>query len=319
MHKRRMLETLIRQPSQRVCSPSHCKVENPVVNIQSRDPRTIRRIFFQETNFLHFFIGKACHVSVSGIKASSMRKKLFAAIALAVLAALANADPNAAVTRLADGFDFPVGKPNAEGYKISRGFTPHGHLGEDWVGDAGSGTDFRNPVYSIGNGVVTLARDFRRSWGNVIVIRHAFMEEGQVKYADSLYGHLDRIIVREGQQIARGQQIGTIGNAHGLYAPHLHFEMHKNLAIGVVHTMFSGDLTNYYIPSEFINSHRSLQSGNRVTTVAMNNFVMPSFAGIPALPPVNSEGDSNSLSNDLNRHGGLFHWARADNATVSQK
>ena len=133
------------------------------------------------------------------------------------------------------------------------------------------------------HGVVTLARDFRRSWGNVIVVRHAFMEEGQVKYADSLYGHLDRILVREGQQVARGQQIGTIGNAHGLYAPHLHFEVHKNLAIGVVHTMFAGDLSNYYVPSDFVNSHRTLQSGNRVTTVAMNNYVMPSFAGVPAL------------------------------------
>jgi murein DD-endopeptidase MepM/ murein hydrolase activator NlpD len=248
-----------------------------------------------------------------------MRKKLFAAIALAVLAALANADPNAALTRLADGFDFPVGKPNADGYRISRGFTPHGHLGEDWVGQGGSGTDFRDPVYSIGNGVVTLARDFRRSWGNVIVVRHAFIEEGQVKYADSLYGHLDRILVREGQQIARGQQIGTIGNAHGLYAPHLHFEIHKNLAIGVVHTMFSGDLTNYYIPSDFISSHRSLQSGNRLTTVAMNNFVMPSFAGIPALPPVTSGSNSDSLSNEANRPAGLFHWGRSDEVSSGQK
>ena len=258
-------------------------------------------------------------MSISGIKASSMCKKLFAAIVLAILAVLANADPNAALTRLADGFDFPVGKPNAEGYKISRGFTSHGHLGEDWVGQGGSGTDFRDPVYSIGNGVVTLARDFRRAWGNVIVIRHAFMEEGQVKYADSLYGHLDRIIVREGQQIARGQQIGTIGNAHGLYAPHLHFELHKNLAIGVVHTMFSGDLTNYYIPSDFVNSHRSLQSGNRVTTVAMNNFVMPSFAGTPALPPVNTQSRSTSLSNEPDRRDGLFHWGRVDDLTASQK
>jgi murein DD-endopeptidase MepM/ murein hydrolase activator NlpD len=117
-----------------------------------------------------------------------MRKKLFAAATLGLLAVLAQADPNAALTRMADGFDFPVGKPNADGYRISRGFTSHGHLGEDWVGQGGSGTDFRDPVFAIGNGVVTLARDFRRSWGNVVVLRHAFMEEGQMKYADSLYG-----------------------------------------------------------------------------------------------------------------------------------
>lgn len=243
-----------------------------------------------------------------------MRKKLFAAATLGLLAVLAQADPNAALTRMADGFDFPVGKPNADGYRISRGFTSHGHLGEDWVGQGGSGTDYRDPVYAIGNGVVTLARDFRRSWGNVVVLRHAFMEEGQMKYADSLYGHLDRILVREGQQVARGQQIGTIGNAHGLYAPHLHFEMHKNLSIGVVHTMFTGDLSNYYVPSDFVNAHRSLQSGNRVTTVAMNNYVMPTFPGIPALQSA-SPANSSDLSDDTKHKTGVFHWSRYDDLT----
>ena len=135
-----------------------------------------------------------------------MRKKLFPSAVLIVLAILVHADPNTALTRMADGFDYPVGKPNAGGYRISRGFTAHGHLGEDWVGQGGSGSDFRDPVYSIGNGVVTLARDFRRSWGNVVVIRHAFMEAGQINYADSLYAHLDRILVREGQHVTRGEQ-----------------------------------------------------------------------------------------------------------------
>src|SRR6202047_2834289 len=264
------------------------------------------------TKYSFFSFGKACQMSDSRLKASYMRKKLFAAAVVALIAALAQADPNAALTRLADGFDFPVGRPNADGYRISRGFTAHGHLGEDWVGQGGSGTDFRDPVYVIGNGVVTLARDFRRSWGNVIVVRHAFMDDGQVKCADSLYGHLDRSLVREGQQVARGQQIGTIGNAHGLYAPHLHFEVHKNLSIGVVHTMFAGDLSNYYVPSEFVNAHRTLGSGNRVTTVAMNNYVMPTYAGIPALPSLSPGKDSSALSADPKHKAGAFHWSRYD-------
>jgi len=232
-----------------------------------------------------FLGGNACQLSGFHIKAGSMRKKLFVGAMLGLIVVLAQADPGVAVTRLADGFDYPVGRPNADGYRISRGFTSFGHLGEDWVGQGGSGTDFGDPVYVIGTGIVTLARDFRRAWGNVVVVRHAFMEEGQVKYVDSLYAHLDRILVREGERVTRGQQIGTIGNAHGLYAAHLHFEVHKNLTIGVVHTMFPGDLSNYFIPSEFIKSRRALMAGNRVATVAMNNYVMPSFAGIPAHPP----------------------------------
>jgi len=244
-----------------------------------------------------------------------MRKKSFLLVLFGLIAATAFADPNEAQTRLADGFDFPVGKPNADGYRISRGFTPHGHLGEDWVGQGGSGTAYRNPVYAAGNGIVTLARDFRRAWGNVIVVRHAFLEEGQVKYADSLYAHLDRILVREGQQVVRGEQIGTIGNAHGLYPPHLHFEVHKNLAIGVVHTMFAGDYTNYYGPSEFINSHRKLSSGNRFATVAINNFAMPTFAGIPALRPLSPASPSSDILSDSKRKGSDFHWSRFDDIT----
>ena len=73
-----------------------------------------------------------------------MRKKLFVGVTLGLIVVLAQADPSAALTRLADGFDYPVGKPNADGYRISRGFTAHGHLGEDWVGQGGSGTDLRD-------------------------------------------------------------------------------------------------------------------------------------------------------------------------------
>jgi murein DD-endopeptidase MepM/ murein hydrolase activator NlpD len=239
-----------------------------------------------------------------------MRKKLLLIALFALTSLAAKGDPTTAMTRLADGFDFPVGKPNGDGYHKSRGFTVHGHLGEDWIGEGGSGSAFRDPVYAAGNGIVTLARDFRRAWGNVVVVRHAFMEEGQVKYADSLYAHLDKILVREGQQVARGEQVGTIGNCHGLYPPHLHFEFHKNLEIGVVHTLFAGDYSNYYSPTDFVNSHRSLKSANRVTTVAMNNYVMPSFAGVPALPPAAPATVANQVMSQTKKSG--FHITRYD-------
>ena len=49
-----------------------------------------------------------------------------------------------------------------------------------------------------------------------------------MRTADSVYAHLDRILVREGKQIVRGQQIGTIGTNRGMYTAHLHFEVRKN-------------------------------------------------------------------------------------------
>jgi len=188
--------------------------------------------------------------------------------------------------RLADGFDFPLGPPDATGYYKSRGFNVHGHLGEDWVSENGPGTVFRDQVHSIGQGVVTLARDFLRAWGNVVVIRHAYLEDGQVKFIDSLYGHLDKIFVAEGQTVSRGQVIGLVGNAHGIYAPHLHFEIHKNLAIGVVHTAANRDMASYQEPTTFLNGHRSMRVSREVVTTVLNSYTMPSFAGIPARPRI---------------------------------
>ena len=177
--------------------------------------------------------------------------------------------------RSADGFDFPVAPPEAQGYSKSRGFRAGGHLGEDWITDGGSSKGFRSPVHAIGNGVVVLARDIHADWGNVVIVRHAWIENRQLHFTDSLYGHLDQIIVREGQQIRRGQQIGTIGNNHGMYPPHLHFEMHKDLSIGVNHAQGTRDLRSYWSPTDFINAHRHLGGGVAMVPVPASSFLLP--------------------------------------------
>jgi murein DD-endopeptidase MepM/ murein hydrolase activator NlpD len=206
------------------------------------------------------------------------------ASSLLTSATFAVGDPAMVSTSIADRFDFPVGGPNADGCQKSRGFSVRGHLGEDWVSAAGPGAIYRAPVSAVGNGVVSLARDFKRSWGNVIVVRHAFYEGGQLKYADSLYAHLDKIFVTEGQPVNRGQEIGLVGNAHGLYHPHLHFEIHRNTTIGVVHTAASRSLANYEDPSTFIMQHRVLRPAREKMVVDLNTYTMPTFAGIAAKP-----------------------------------
>jgi len=177
-----------------------------------------------------------------------------------------------ASTRLADGFDFPVGKPDAEGYYKARGYRAGGHMGEDWDGVRGGDTDFKDPIYCIGDGIVVFARDVHLGWGNVVIVRHAYRESGMVKHIDSLYGHLNSILVRRGQRIARGQQIGTMGTAHGQYDAHLHLEIRKNLEIGMSRSKFQKNLSNYYDPSQFIASHRQLSGGGASFRVAMNTF-----------------------------------------------
>ena len=68
------------------------------------------------------------------------------------------------------------------------------------------------------------------------MVRHSFREPAEgnaIKTIDSLYGHCDTILVKEGQAVARGQQIATVGTAFGLYEAHLHFEIRKNINIGM--------------------------------------------------------------------------------------
>jgi murein DD-endopeptidase MepM/ murein hydrolase activator NlpD len=109
-------------------------------------------------------------------------------------------------------------------------------------------------------------------WGNVIIVRHAYRENGNIKNIDSLYGHLDRILVRRGQAVSRGQKIGTIGTAHGLYDAHLHLEIRKNIEIGMSRASFARDLSNYCDPSQFILSHGRLQTSSAKYRIAMNTF-----------------------------------------------
>jgi murein DD-endopeptidase MepM/ murein hydrolase activator NlpD len=181
-----------------------------------------------------------------------------------------------AFTRLADGFDLPVGKPDGRGYYKARGVRAHGHLGEDWDGVGGGDTDLGDPIYTIGDGVVVFARDCHQGWGNVVIVRHAYREGGSVRNVDSLYGHLDKILVRRGQAVRRGQQVGTMGTAHGLYDSHLHLEIRRNIAIGMSRDKFAQDFSNYYDPSEFIASHRHLQTSGASYRVAMNTFTYDS-------------------------------------------
>lgn len=210
-----------------------------------------------------------------------MKRAITGFLLLVSLSLAAIAANDTATVRVADGFDFPVGKPDAHGYHKARGFTPFGHLGEDWDGDGGGDTDLGDPVYSIGNGIVVFAADVFLGWGNVVIVRHSYVENGQPACVDSLYGHLDKILVKPGDVVVRGQNIGTVGTAHGIYPAHLHFEIRKNLRIGMNRSAFAPDFTNYYDPTQFIAQHRKLPGAPDTAIIAINTFQHPAnyYAG----------------------------------------
>jgi hypothetical protein len=174
---------------------------------------------------------------------------------------------------LADGFDFPVGKPEAKGYHKARGYTSNGHLGEDWDGDGGGDTDLGDPIYVIGRGVVVLSEDVHLGWGNCVIVRHAFRDAtGKIDMVDSLYGHLLDRKVKVGQVVERGEVVGRMGSNNGMYSAHLHLEVRKNLAIGMNRTKFARDSSNYYSPTAFIQSHRHLYPDSGKYEIPINTF-----------------------------------------------
>lgn len=175
--------------------------------------------------------------------------------------------------RLADGFDFPVGKPDAGGYHKARGYWPNGHLGEDWNGDGGGDTDRGAPIYAMGRGVVIFSQNIGVGWGNCVLVRHVYREQdGRVNMVDSLYAHLEERRVKLHDLVEKGQLVGTMGGNNGMYPVHLHFEVRKNLQIGMNRSQFARDNSNYYSPTAFIQARRQLTASTQKYDVPVNNF-----------------------------------------------
>lgn len=204
----------------------------------------------------------------------ALRAAGFLLLALHAMAGVGHAQ-SYMTARLADGFDYPVGKPNGDGYYIFRGFTQNGHLGEDWNGNGGGNTDEGDPVYSIAHGVVVFSEDYARGWGNVVIVRHAYRENnGQIAFVDSLYGHLKVRSVKLGQQVTRGQVVGTIGRGpRRMYAAHLHFEIRKDLRVGMRRDLYPRTYQTYHIPKVFTDSRRNLRYEDRPVRVPINTFL----------------------------------------------
>lgn len=162
---------------------------------------------------------------------------------------------------LADGFDFPIGAPDGKGYHIILAAfgTTGSHTGEDWSGNGGGDSDLGDPVYATADGVVVFSADAKVGHGNVIILQHTYLEkDGRPVVCESSYHHLHERLVEENAIVKRGQKIGTMGNANGLYPVHLHFELRKTPGMGLEQSKYEKSTKNYWEPSEFIRQHRPL-------------------------------------------------------------
>ncbi|WP_025664015.1 M23 family metallopeptidase [Aquimarina megaterium] len=151
---------------------------------------------------------------------------------------------------IASDFDYPIGKPNAEGYYNAQKFRENNHLGDDWNGIGGGNTDLGDPIYAIANGHVTFAKDIKGGWGNVIRVIHRY----KGKYYESVYAHCDSILVKEGDFVKKGALIATIGNANGIYLAHLHLEIRDDIFMEIGGG-YANDRSGYLDPTKFINNN----------------------------------------------------------------
>ncbi len=76
---------------------------------------------------------------------------------------------------------------------------------------------YGKPIYATRNGYVSLA-GWYGSGGNTVMLQH---EAGY----KSIYMHMSRFAVSEGDYVTAGQIIGYIGDSGGTTGPHLHFEI----------------------------------------------------------------------------------------------
>lgn len=108
-------------------------------------------------------------------------------------------------------FDWPVDEA-----KLTRGFLPlrkkRPHLGIDLAAPTGT------PILAAHDGtVIYTGRDFR-GYGKMIMI------EGREGFA-TLYAHLSKITIQEGDKVHKGDQIGLMGRTGRASGTHLHFEV----------------------------------------------------------------------------------------------
>ncbi len=114
-------------------------------------------------------------------------------------------------------FQFPMKKPISSKYGTRRVYnkTKLGqHLGTDfkaWVG---------SPVKASNTGVVVLARDLFYT-GHTVILDHGLG-------LFTVYGHLDKMYVSEGDKIVKGDSVGLSGRSGRVTGPHLHWGVKVN-------------------------------------------------------------------------------------------
>ena len=103
-----------------------------------------------------------------------------------------------------------VGSRTNPFYKV-----PMQHNGLDIIASSGE------PIYAVSSGVVSDITRSRKGLGNVVTLSH---KDGYL----TKYAHLADIQVERGRSVKEGDIIGYVGTSGNSFAPHLHYEVHRD-------------------------------------------------------------------------------------------
>jgi murein DD-endopeptidase MepM/ murein hydrolase activator NlpD len=98
------------------------------------------------------------------------------------------------------------------------------------------------PVVAAADGDVAYAGNELRGFGNLLLIKHA---GGWV----TAYAHNDKLLVRRGDHVRRGQKIALSGDSGGVGAPQLHFELRQGVKPIDPQTALPAELSPVSVPA----------------------------------------------------------------------
>lgn len=147
-------------------------------------------------------------------------------------------------------FDWPVDAP----HQLTRGFINDGN-GLDIVTTTVQ-TSGLKPIYASESGRVDQLQYWdgktktgMQSYGNMVRINHGVYDSGVLQ---TRYAHMSKLLVKNGQNVYRGQIIGYMGATGNATGQHLHFEV-----------LWKGKRYNplNWLDNNFVNKYASVANG----------------------------------------------------------
>jgi len=127
------------------------------------------------------------------------------------------------------------------------------------------------PVVAAADGNVSFSGEL---YGSTVAIRH-------IEGYETVYGHLSKVNIVEGQEVKKGQVIGAVGHS-GTVNPHLHFELRRYTETGTwainPRKLLNLDWTKVVVPD--VPANRFFQ-GDLHDPDQQADFLLPTSYNIP--------------------------------------